>query len=306
MQVRWGVVLLDKPAGTTSRRAADRVRALLGAPKAGHGGTLDPAVTGVLPVLLAKATRAAGVLLGCDKAYEGLMVLHGDVSDEQLEAGMEHFRGVIEQTPPRRSRVKRVARRRAVHLFEVTERRGRAAEFAVGCQGGTYVRKLVHDLGEVLGCGAHMARLRRTQAGPFTLEECARMDEVERAADDLARGRLESLAPLVRPVEEALARLLPRLWVDDGAVDPVCSGAELAVPGICELDEFRRDDAVMVLTLKGELVGIGRALRDAAQVAKADRGAAVAVHTVLMARGIYPSRSAGRCERPPGPQGGSA
>ena len=89
--VDWGVVILDKPAGCTSRRAADRVRRALGAAKVGHGGTLDPGVTGVLPVLLGRATPVAAVLLGCDKAYEGVMQLHGEVPDDALRAALGPF-----------------------------------------------------------------------------------------------------------------------------------------------------------------------------------------------------------------------
>ncbi len=286
--VRWGVVILDKPSGPTSRGAAERVRGLVGAEKAGHGGTLDPKVTGVLPVLLENATRVAGVLLGCDKAYEGEMLLHGEVSAEGLEAGMEGFRGRVEQVPPRRSSVKRRPRERTVHAFETTGRWGRRVEFRVRCQGGTYVRKLVHDLGRELGCGAHMTRLRRTQSGPCGLSETATTDDVESAARAAREGDEGPLRRVVRPVEEILGRVLPAIEIDDGAVHAVCGGRPLAVPGICGLDEFAAGQAVAVLSLKGELVGVGEALICSEAILTASRGLAAHVGTVLMGPQTYP------------------
>ena len=291
--VSWGVVILDKPAGTTSRMAADRVRRALGARKVGHGGTLDPMVTGVLPVLLGRATPVAAVLLGCDKAYRGVMRLHGDVSDDELADALEAFRGRIRQTPPRRSRVKRVERERTVYAFDVTDRQGREAAFCVECAGGTYVRKLVHDLGVRLGCGAHMASLVRTRAGPFALEEAVSARQVEEAARRAADGEEAPLRGLVRPAEEVLGRVLPQVRMDDGAVDNVCHGAELAVPGVCALDDFGRGDPVVLLTLKGELVALGTALMDCGEVLSRQHGLAFALKRVFMAPGTYP-RGPGR------------
>jgi len=286
--IRWGAVILDKPAGPTSRKAADAVRSLVGAARAGHGGTLDPMVTGVLPVLLDKSTRVAGLLLGCDKEYSGVMALHGEVADEELERALCGFRGVIEQLPPRRSRVRRALRRRRVHAFEVTGREGRRAEFTVRCQGGTYVRKLVHDLGQALGCGAHMAELRRTRSGPIGLADCVTMGELEAVSAPSDPSREEALRRLVLPVEEVVGRLLPQVRMADGAVRSVCDGFPLAVPGVCELDEFEAGARVAALTMKGELVGIGEALLDSGALRAERRGLAVAVHTVLMDRETYP------------------
>jgi len=286
--VRWGAVILDKPAGPTSRKAGEAVRRLVGAAKVGHGGTLDPMVTGVLPVLLGKSTRVAGLLLGSDKAYTGVMVLHGDVSDEELQEALCGFQGVIEQLPPRRSRVKRAPRRRRVHAFEATGRDGRRVEFTVRCQGGTYVRKLVHDLGQALGCGAHMVGLRRTQSGPFALEDCVTMAAIERACALSDSERDEALRRIVLPVEAVVGRLLPQVRMADGAVCSVCDGFPLAVPGVCELDEFCAGAPVAALTMKGELVGIGEALLDSGTILAERSGLAVAVHTVLMHRGTYP------------------
>ena len=286
--IRWGVVLLDKPSGPTSRQTAERVGRLLGAAKVGHGGTLDPKVTGVLPVLLERSTRAAEVLLGCDKSYEGTMVLHEEVADAALEAGLAALRGVIVQMPPRRSAVRRRLRERAVYRFEVTGREGREARFAVDCQGGTYVRKLVHDLGEGLGCGAHMTSLRRTRAAGFGIEECVTVEQVAEASQALSAGDAEGLWQVVRPVEDVLARLLAQVRIEDGAVEPVTSGYPLAAPGVCELEEFAEGEQVMVLTQKGELVGLGQALMSSEDILGAQHGLAVRMVHVLALGGVYP------------------
>lgn len=286
--VQWGTVLLDKPPGITSRRAADRVCRLAGADRAGHGGTLDPMVTGVLPVLLGRSTRVAQVLLGCDKAYAGRMRLHGEVSDAALEAAVAGFRGVTEQVPPVRSRVKRQPRKRRIEAFDLLGRDGREVRFSVHCEGGTYIRKLVHDLGQRLGIGAHMTWLRRTQSGPFGLDECVTLDEMEKGRAMPLPQRQEELRRIVRPVEELIGRMLPCVRMDDGAVHSVCTGYPLTVAGVCTLDGFKAGDRLAAMTLKGELVGLGEALMGTDEIIGAERGLAVRLTAVLMRPGRYP------------------
>jgi H/ACA ribonucleoprotein complex subunit 4 len=283
-----GVVFLDKPSGPTSRRAAEVAARLLGAEKVGHGGTLDPKVTGLLPVLLGSSTRIAALLLGSDKAYVGAMQLHGDVARAEVEAAVARCQGFIEQVPPRRSSVKRQRRRRLVHSFALTGFCGRRAEFSLRCQGGTYVRKLVHDLGQQLGCGAHMVRLRRTQLGAFTLDDCVGLDELSEAADRLAKGNEGPARRCVQPVEQVVTRLLPQVVVDDGAVASICGGFPAAVPGICQLDDLEAGATVAIMTLKGELVAIGRALLDSGSILSGSSGLAVSVNRVFMRPDVYP------------------
>jgi H/ACA ribonucleoprotein complex subunit 4 len=238
--------------------------------------------------LLGSATRAAGAFLGCDKVYEGAMRLHGDVGRADLEAGMQEFRGPIEQLPPRRSRVKRAPRMRTVYSLEVTGIRGRDVEFRVVCQHGTYIRKLVHDMGQVLGCGAHMTSLRRTRAGPFGLEECATPVQIESAAVAMTRGDESQVRAVVTPIDGAVARVLPAIWVDDGAVHSLTNGAPLCAPGVCALHAFGQGDMVAVMTLKDELVGLARAEVGSAAALSLSRGVVARMHNVLMGRGVYP------------------
>ncbi|MFO8007111.1 MAG: RNA-guided pseudouridylation complex pseudouridine synthase subunit Cbf5 [Candidatus Brocadiia bacterium] len=285
--VEWAFVPLDKPSGPTSRDAADCVARLLHASRAGHGGTLDPKVTGVLPVLLGRSTRVASLLLGCDKTYLGRLRLHGEVTDSELESALERFRGVIQQVPPRRSAVKRRPRERTVHRFEVTDRDGRDVGFLAEVEGGTYIRKLAHDLGEHLGCGAHMTELRRTQAGAIALDECATLQELTEAAEPADGGDEEPLRRLVWPVEQVVARVVPRVWTDDGAVPSLCTGYPLAAPGVAELEDFGAGQTVAVMTLKGELIGTGTAEAGSEHALQAGEGVVVRLHQVLMEPGTY-------------------
>ena len=177
--LKKGIVFADKPAGITSFDLVEAVKNSLGVEKAGHAGTLDPLVTGVMLVALNEATKAMPVLMGLDKEYEGVMHLHSDVKEGVLSEAVRSFTGKIIQTPPRRSAVKRAAREREIYSFEVLSVMGREVSFRVRCQSGTYVRKLCSDLGEKLGSGAHMARLRRTKLGPFTIDECTPPGELK-------------------------------------------------------------------------------------------------------------------------------
>ena len=185
-----GVVFLDKPRGMTSHDAVLKAKSLLGVGKAGHTGTLDGNSTGLLIILLGESRKSAPELAGLDKEYEGTMHLHSEITEERMREALKKFTGKITQTPPRKSRVSRKPRERVVHSFRITGKEGRDVRFHVSCQAGTYVRKLVSDLGEELGPGAHLKELRRVKIGPFSVDGAV---------------TLEKLSPRdVVPLEEAL------------------------------------------------------------------------------------------------------
>jgi H/ACA ribonucleoprotein complex subunit 4 len=163
-----GIIVLDKPAGPTSHQVVAWVKEMLELEKAGHGGTLDPAVTGVLPVALGDAARALQVLLVAGKEYVALMGLHKQVDEKKIREVCESFVGEISQMPPLRSAVKRVRRTREVYYLEILEIQGREVLFRVGCEAGTYIRTLCVDMGKKLGCGAQLMELRRTRVGNIT------------------------------------------------------------------------------------------------------------------------------------------
>ncbi len=289
--LRRGVVLLDKPSGPTSRQAADRVRQLLGASKVGHGGTLDPGVSGLLPVLLDRSTLIARLLLGCRKVYQGTMHLHAQVGSEELERAVAGCVGEIEQVPPRRSRVKRRPRRRRIYAFEVTGRKGRNARFRVVCEGGTYVRKLVHDMGRELGCGAHMSELRRLWAGPFAVEEGIALTELQEARGAAEQGREGPLWKAVLALEDVVSRLIPRVWADKGALPSLSTGYPLAVPGVLKTEAFGEGDMVAVMSPRGEMIALGEAEMNSETIEEVNRGRAVAMRRVLIQPDTCPKSS---------------
>ena len=165
--LEFGIINIDKPSGPTSFDISDLVRKMLGSRKTSHFGTLDPKVTGVLPIALNRACKLTGFFLGEDKEYVGIMRIHEPVSSEDLNKTLKEFTGKIMQKPPVKSRVARVTREREIKNFQILEKDGQDILFKAEVQGGTYIRKLIHDFGEKLGVGAHMLELRRIRAGIF-------------------------------------------------------------------------------------------------------------------------------------------
>jgi H/ACA ribonucleoprotein complex subunit 4 len=286
--IECGVVNVDKPKGPTSHDVTDRVRAILHVRKAGHSGTLDPLVTGVLPVGIGRATRILQTLLPAGKEYICTMHIHGHVEQEQLGSVLEGFTGTIEQVPPVRSVVRREKRKREIYYMDVLQIDQRDVLFRVGCQGGTYIRKLVHDMGVELGVGAHMTELRRTKAGCFDESSLCSLEQLAEAYHCWKEKAKEApLRNLLQPIENAV-RHLGKIWIDDSAVDPVCHGYDLFVPGICKFhSHISREEIVAVLTLKGELIAIGQAELTSDEIMEREKGIAVETKKVFMTPGTY-------------------
>jgi H/ACA ribonucleoprotein complex subunit 4 len=217
------------------------------------------------------------------------MILHGEVSDEDLKRVLEEFTGQIHQKPPLRASVKRESRKRTIYNVDLLERDGNRVLFRVGCEAGTYIRKLCSDIGEVLGAGAHMQELRRTRSGPFT--ESTGLHTLHELVDAHARfveGDETTIRRFVRPVEDAL-EYIPKICIRDSAVDAVCHGASLAVPGIVSVeDPFSKDSTVAIMTLKDEAVALAKSVMSSESMILQEKGIAAKVMRVLMSRGTYP------------------
>lgn len=253
--VWFGVVNLDKPSGPTSHQVAGWVRDLAGVEKAAHAGTLDPKVTGCLPVLLGDATRLAGVLLG-RKRYVTVLELHADPPGD-LEAVLGEFTGPIYQKPPRKSAVKRVLRTREIHDLTVLERDGRRVLLEIACESGTYIRKLCHDLGLALGTGGHMGELRRTRTEPFDDTSLVTLHDLADAiADWNETGNTTGLRSVVRPAEDALTHL-PRVIVAPSAAANVAEGAPVYAPGVLRAPDLPLGSQVACYTPDGAAVCLG-------------------------------------------------
>lgn len=247
-------------------------------------------MTGVLPVALEEATKVVHALLGSGKEYVCVMKVHRDLPENRVKQVLEEFQGKIFQRPPIRASVKRQVRVRNIYFLEVLEVDGRNVLFKVGCEAGTYIRKLCHDVGEVLGCGAHMHELRRTRSGPFT--ETANIvtlhDVVYLHSEWQKTQDLNILRKFIMPMEKAL-ELLPKITVRDSAVDALCHGAHLTAPGVVSLETgIEQGDETCIYTLKGEAVALATATMETQEILKKNHGIVARNNRVLMPRGTYP------------------
>jgi len=286
--INYGIVNIDKPRGPTSHQVADYLKKILKIDKAGHSGTLDPKVTGVLPIALGRGTRVVQSLLTAGKEYIALMHLHDNVPRDKIIKVCSEFVGKIRQLPPVKSSVKREYRYRKVYYLNVLEISEKDVLFCVGTQAGTYIRKLIHDIGQKIGCGAHMAELRRTKAGPFDESTVVTLQDL---ADSFyfyeEEGKERYIRSLIAPLETAVDHL-PKIWVMDTTVDTICHGASLKLPGISRLEEgIEVKDTVAIMTLKDELIALGKARLNSKEMFKS-KGIAALTHKVFMLPGTYP------------------
>jgi len=247
-------------------------------------------VTGVLPIALEESRKIVQALLLSGKEYVCVMKLHREAKEKQVRNVLKEFEDTIYQRPPLRAAVKRRLRTRRIYYIDFLEMDGRNVLFKVGCEAGTYIRKLCFDIGEVLGCAAHMQELRRTRAGPFvengdivTLHDVAYwfMEWQEQKDERILRK-------FIQPMEKALV-LVPKIYVRDSAVDAVCHGATLTAPGVLSLEtKINKGLTVAVLTLKGEVVALAKAAVSTEDILNMEHGVVAETKRVLMRRGTYP------------------
>lgn len=285
-----GVLVVDKPGGITSNACLQRAKRALYAAKAGHTGSLDPLATGVLPLCFGEATKLSRFLLDADKEYNSTFVLGvttstGDAEGEvlsqvdaskitrqEIEQLLAGFRGEIEQTPPMYSALKhqgkplyelaragieveRKSRRVTIHSFEVLDfKAGQHAHLKVNvrCSKGTYIRSLAEDIGKQLGCGGHVSELRRTRAGPYSLEQSINLDLLEQLA---VEQELEQLKALMLPVDSAIVGM-------PTVVLPELSGYYLRQGQAVLAAHMPTTGLVRIVEDNGEFLGVGEILDD--------------------------------------------
>jgi len=290
LHTNLGCINLDKPPGPTSHEVVAWVKRILEIESAGHSGTLDPKVTGILPTMLGDSTRVVETLLSAGKEYVCLMRVHATLPRKSIIEVCNEFSGVIYQRPPLKSSVKRALRTREIYYLDVLEIEGQSVLFRVGCEAGTYIRKLCHDIGLALGTGAHMEELRRTRSGPFREDETLVTLHDLKDAKEVWRetGDENPLRRAILPVEAAL-RHMPALVASDGAVDAVCHGAPLAAPGLLSLESgIVAGDKVVIYTLKGEAVAVAQAAMNGEEMIASTTGIVAKTSRVIMAPGTYP------------------
>ncbi|MCJ7637311.1 MAG: RNA-guided pseudouridylation complex pseudouridine synthase subunit Cbf5 [Nitrososphaeraceae archaeon] len=288
--IKRGLVVIDKVPGPTSHEVAAWVKKLMEIDHVGHGGTLDPNVTGVLPVCLEDSTKIVQALLDSGKEYVTIMRTHEDVNEVKILETLNMFIGEIYQRPPLRSAVSRRLRTRTIYGIEYLEGNGRNWLFKVSCQSGTYIRKLCSDVGEILGCGAHMQELRRVRSGPFTESQSVTLYDLADALDLKKEGDEKPIYKKIHSIEEALS-LLPHIWVRDSTVEAICTGAQLAMPGILRLESgINPKELVAVMTQRNEAIALMRSEISGEEMINTEHGIAATSERVIMQRGTYPKK----------------
>ena len=290
--LNYGIIILDKPPGPTSHETVAWAKRILKLPKIGHSGTLDPQVSGVLPLGLGEATKALGVLLLGPKEYHALGRVHSLPSREKLSEIVGMFQGDIFQKPPQRSAVTRQTRTRSIYEFKVLEQKERLLLTRILCEAGTYIRKLYYDVGEVLGPGATMIELRRTRVDQF--RETDGLVTLHELADAFAlweeEGDGSKLTKMIKPVELALSEI-KSVVIRDSAVDAMCHGAQLAIPGVLRISPgLKKGDLVGIYTQKGEAVALAESTMSEDQIRDAANGYAFETRRIIMAPNTYPKK----------------
>ncbi|HET6727191.1 MAG TPA: RNA-guided pseudouridylation complex pseudouridine synthase subunit Cbf5 [Nitrososphaeraceae archaeon] len=286
-----GIILLDKPSGPTSHELVAWTKRILGITKAGHSGTLDPGTTGLLPIGLGDATKALSVLLLGPKEYYAIARIHQQKDLDQIDNVLGEFTGEIYQRPPQRSSVKRSTRVRRIYEIQRLESVENILLLRVLCEAGTYIRKLVYDIGEVLGTGATMFELRRTRVSVFSegVDKLVRLHDLVDAIETYKETKEEEkIRSIIKPIEFSLEGVAC-VAVKDSAVDALCHGAQVAIPGIVAIDkDLRKGNLVGIYTLKGEIIALGEAIMNSEEIRQNDKGIAFTIKRLIMKPDTYP------------------
>ncbi|MEM3422638.1 MAG: RNA-guided pseudouridylation complex pseudouridine synthase subunit Cbf5 [Candidatus Bilamarchaeaceae archaeon] len=252
-----GLIILDKPCGHVAHEITTFVKKLLKLKRAGHAGTLDPDVSGVMPIALGRDTKLLGYLAGKTKTYVCIMkIKNRSVSDEQLKKIFKEFTGLITQTPPKVSAVKKVPRKRMIYYIRFLERKDNLVLFETKVDAGTYIRTLCEDMGKKIG-GARMYELRRIAVGNISEKEAVTLQDLIDAAWLAERGKPENLVNIIKNTPDYIE--LPKAVVKENSLESIKNGAQIMVPAVVSVqDGARKDDFVKIFSESGSFVGIGR------------------------------------------------
>ncbi|KAI1943812.1 centromere/microtubule-binding protein cbf5 [Ophidiomyces ophidiicola] len=294
--VSSGVINLDKPSNPSSHEVVAWMKRILRVEKTGHSGTLDPKVTGCLIVCIDRATRLVKSQQGAGKEYVCVIRLHDKIpgGEAQFARALETLTGALFQRPPLISAVKRQLRIRTIHeskLYEFDNDR-HLGVFWVSCEAGTYIRTLCVHLGLLLGVGAHMQELRRVRSGAMDEKDgMVTLHDVLDAQWMMDNNRDESyLRRVIRPLESLLTTY-KRVVVKDSAVNAVCYGAKLMIPGLLRFESgIEVHEEVILMTTKGEAIALGIAQMSTVEMSTCDHGVVAKVKRCIMERDLYPRR----------------
>jgi H/ACA ribonucleoprotein complex subunit 4 len=286
-----GFILLDKPAGPTSHQLAAWARSLLGLERLGHGGTLDPFATGVLPLMAGRCMKITNKILKHKKTYIAVLRFKSMPDEGLLAEVMASLTGRIYNVPPEVSAVKVQVRTRTIHAFELLDIDGNDALVRIVCDAGTYIRTMARDMGLLLNTPVELKELRRETSGAFSLDQCVTMDQLADAVWLWKEcGEEAALKAMVHPIEKLLAKA-PRCQIKDSAVAAVAYGAPLLRPGLVTLPVgLKKGKELLVTSLKNEAVGYVKLRADADDIAVMQDGEIARPSMVLMDTDVYPRR----------------
>ncbi|XP_034531110.1 H/ACA ribonucleoprotein complex subunit DKC1 [Notolabrus celidotus] len=293
--VRSGFINLDKPANPSSHEVVAWIRRILRVEKTGHSGTLDPKVTGCLIVCVDRATRLVKSQQSAGKEYVGIVRLHNAIENEHtLARGLETLTGALFQRPPLIAAVKRQLRVRTIYeskLIEYDPER-RLGIFWVSCEAGTYIRTLCVHLGLMLGVGGQMQELRRVRSGVLgEKDHMVTMHDVLDAQWQLDHNKDETyLRRVIFPLEKLLVSH-KRIVMKDSAVNAICYGAKIMLPGVLRYEDgIEMNQDIVVITTKGEAICTAVALMTTAVISTCDHGVVAKIKRVIMERDTYPRK----------------
>jgi len=286
-----GFILLDKPAGPTSHQVASWVRDLFQLERLGHGGTLDPFATGVLPLLAGKSMKLTNTVLTHNKTYIAVFRCAEEPDAEALAKAMAKLTGRIFNVPPEISAVKVQVRARTVFNFEMIERNGKDFIARIDCESGTYIRTMARDMGLLLGYKIQLKELRREKSGIFDLSMCVTLQEVADAYWLWKEcDKPEALLKMIQPAEKLLLKM-PSAVVKDSAAAAIAHGAPLLRPGIVNIDSgITSGKDLAIFTMKDEIVGIVKLIVDSDQLSTMESGEVASPSMVLLEQDLYPRR----------------
>ncbi|PVU99949.1 hypothetical protein BB559_000264 [Furculomyces boomerangus] len=293
--IKYGVINLDKPSNPSSHEVVAWIKKILRVEKTGHSGTLDPKVTGCLIVCIDRATRLVKSQQSAGKEYVCVLRLHDKINSElELSRAVETLTGALFQRPPLISAVKRQLRVRTIYKSELIEfnNQRNLAVFWASCEAGTYIRTLCVHLGLILGVGGHMQELRRVRSGALSENDnMVTMHDVLDAQWQYDNTRDESyLRRVIRPLEWLLVNY-KRVVVKDSAVNAICYGAKMMIPGLLRFEsDIEIGDEIVLMTTKGEAIALAIAMMSTSIMATCDHGIVAKIKRVIMERDTYPRK----------------
>ena len=282
-------ILLDKSPGPSSHQVSAWARDMMGLEKLGHGGTLDPFASGLLPLLSGKAMRLTGKILTHDKSYLALFKFGKELERNEIEDNMAMLTGKVYNVPPEISAVRVQVRTRKISKFDILDFDGTSLLTHIECEAGTYVRTMARDLGLLLDTPVELKELRRPTSGEFSLSQSITMQQL---ADAYwlwqEKGEEDAMLRILHPIEDMLSDL-PRVVVKDGAAAALSHGAPLLRPGVVSIDDdLNVGTEVLLVTMKGEAVAIAKMSQNSKVIPDMNQGEVAKPNCVLMKEDTYP------------------